>query len=220
MLLEALSHRSWCAEHGGKPSNERLEFLGDAVLELVVTEEIFTAFPEMAEGELAKLRASVVKAPALAELAIDMQIGPTVLLGRGEEASGGREKTSILADAVEACFGAVFVDGGWAAARAVILDELRPRIAIVVQGASMDDSKTFLQELVAHEFGAVPRYQVTESGPDHAKTFYAEVRVDGAVVGTGVGRSKKQAEQMAAQVACEAVHIPDVDRDHSGARSA
>ena len=111
--MEALSHRSWCAEHDGRPSNERLEFLGDAVLELVVTEEIYTAFPELSEGDLAKLRASVVRAESLAELAVDMQIGPALLLGRGEEASGGREKESILADAVEACFGAIFLDGGW-----------------------------------------------------------------------------------------------------------
>jgi len=203
-LLLALTHRSWCAENPGEASNERLEFLGDAVLGLIVTDHIFTAHPEMPEGSLAKLRAAVVSAPTLAAVAGELGIGEAVRLGKGEDASGGRAKASILADAMEAVIGAVYVDGGLAAARLLVLDLLRDRIADEVAGPGGPggtDHKTQLQELVARRFESAPTYEVVDDGPDHEKRFFATVRVDDDVVGRGEGRSKKLAEQAAAGAA-------------------
>jgi ribonuclease-3 len=203
-LALALTHRSWCAEHAGEASNERLEFLGDAVLGLVVTAYIFDRHPEMPEGSLAKLRAAVVSAPTLAAVAADLGVGPALRLGKGEAASGGRGKASILADAMEALIGAVYVDGGLDAARRLVLDLFEERIDDEVAGPGGPggaDHKTQLQELVARRFEAVPAYVVSDEGPDHEKTFFAEVRVGDELVGRGEGRNKKAAEQAAAGAA-------------------
>jgi ribonuclease-3 len=195
-----MAHRSWCAETPGAISNERLEFLGDAVLGLVVTDHLFRTY-ELPEGELAKVRASVVNSAALAEVAEELDLGIALLLGKGEDASGGREKPSILADAMEAVIGAVYLDGGWEAAERLVMTLLGERIAEAAEGPGGQDFKTRLQELAARRFESLPRYEVTDEGPDHAKRFFATVAVAGVVSGNGEGRSKKQAEQAAARSA-------------------
>jgi ribonuclease III len=201
LLLGALAHRSWCAEHVDTESNERLEFLGDAVLGLVVTDRVFHLYPELPEGELAKVRAAVVNAEVLAQLGVEVGLGPALLLGKGEDASGGRSKPSILSDAMEAVIGAVYLDGGWSAAQALVLTLLEERIAEAATGPGGQDYKTRLQELAAQRLDTLPRYDVRESGPDHAKRFFATVFIGDEECGTGEGRSKKQAEQAAAQKA-------------------
>jgi ribonuclease-3 len=175
-----------------------MEFLGDAVLGLVVTDYLFRSFPRLAEGELAKVRASVVNAGVLAELAAELGIGQCLALGKGEDASGGREKPSILSDAMEAVIGAVYLDGGWAAANQLVLRLLEDRIAEAATGPGGQDYKTRLQELAAQRMDTLPRYEVREDGPDHAKRFFATVYIGDDECGTGEGRSKKQAEQAAA----------------------
>ena len=200
-LLLALTHRSWCAENAGSRSNERLEFLGDAVLGLVVTDHIFTAHPEMPEGSLAKLRAAVVSEPTLAAVAAELGVGACLRLGKGESASGGREKASILSDAMEAIIGAVYVDGGPEAARTLVVDLLADRIDLEAMGPGAADFKSQLQEILARRSSGAPAYELSDEGPDHDKRFFARVRVDGAVIGEGEGRSKKLAEQAAAQAA-------------------
>jgi ribonuclease-3 len=195
----ALVHRSYCAEHLETVSNERLEFLGDAVLGLVVTDHVFRSYPGLPEGELAKLRASVVNADALAELAVEIGIGPALNLGKGEDASGGREKSSILADAMEAVIASVYLDGGYEPARDLVLRLLGPRIESGAAGPGGHDFKTRLQEFAARKFDQLPRYQVRSEGPDHSKHFFATVNVRGVVEGQGEGRSKKHAEQAAAR---------------------
>ncbi|HEV7886337.1 MAG TPA: ribonuclease III [Acidimicrobiales bacterium] len=203
LLPRALAHRSWCAETSGEASNERLEFLGDAVLQLVVTAHIFNTYPDLPEGELAKVRASVVSSAALAEVAAGLDLGHSLLLGKGEDQSGGREKPSILADAMEAVIGALYLDGGWEAADEFVMGLLGERIAEAAAGPGGQDFKTRLQELAARSFDELPRYEVVDEGPDHAKRFYATVSVAGEVRGRGEGRSKKQAEQAAARLAWE-----------------
>ena len=203
-MVLALTHRSWCAENPGEASNERLEFLGDAVLGLVVTDHIFTAHPEMPEGSLAKLRAAVVSAPTLAAVASELGVGEALRLGKGEDASGGRQKPSILADAMEAVIGAVYVDGGIEAARPLVLDLFSDRIASEVAGPGGPggaDHKTQLQELAARRYETSPEYETLDEGPDHEKRFFATVRLAGEVVGRGEGTSKKLAEQAAAGAA-------------------
>lgn len=200
-----MSHRSWCAENPGTCSNERLEFLGDAVLGLVVTDHIYRAYPQLPEGELAKVRAAVVNAGVLAEVAAELDLGAALLLGKGEDASGGREKPSILADAMEAVIGAVYLDGGWEAAYALVMRLLGERIAEAAAGPGGQDFKTRLQELAARHFDQLPRYDVVDEGPDHAKRFYATVHLAGRARGRGEGRSKKQAEQAAARTAWESL---------------
>jgi ribonuclease III len=201
LLVQAMTHRSWCAEHPGGESNERLEFLGDAVLGLAVTDHIFDAFPALSEGQLAKVRAGVVNATVLAESARELSLGRYVRLGRGEDQSGGRDKTSILSDTLEALLGAVHLDGGRDVAIRLVLDLLADRIEGAAAVPGRADFKTRLQELTARTFDAVPRYLVDGSGPDHAKVFHATVLVRGDEMGRGAGRSKKEAEQEAARVA-------------------
>jgi ribonuclease-3 len=201
LLDLALTHRSYCAEHPGHLSNERLEFLGDAVLGMVVTDHIFTAYPGMPEGELAKLRASVVSAAALAELASELELGAAVRLGKGEAASGGGRKPSILADALEAVFGAVYLDGGMEAVRPLVRRLLDERILAAAAGPGGHDFKTQLQELAARHFEELPSYLLRDEGPDHEKRFFATVYLGGEAQGAGEGRSKKQAEQAAAHAA-------------------
>src|ERR1700736_3886073 len=201
LLTRSMSHRSWCAESPGALSNERLEFLGDAVLGVIVTDHLFRTYPALPEGELAKVRASVVNSAALAEVAGVLDIGDALLLGKGEGQSGGREKPSILADAMEAVIGAVYMDRGWGAAADLVMRFLGDRIEEAAAGPGGQDYKTRLQELCARRFDDLPQYEVTDEGPDHAKRFDAVVRVGGAVKGRGEGRSKKQAEQAAAREA-------------------
>ncbi len=200
LARQATAHRSWCAETG-HPSNERLEFLGDSVLGLVVTGYLYANFPQLPEGDLAKLRASVVNSVTLAEVATSINLGHHLLLGKGEHATGGRQKPSILADALEAVIGAVYIDGGWDGAASLVLKLLAERIHDYSSGPGGADYKTRLQELSARRFDSPPSYRVIGAGPDHAKEFAAEVIVAGVVRGTGQGRSKKQAEQAAAQMA-------------------
>jgi ribonuclease-3 len=201
LLTQALSHRSWCAENIGTSSNERLEFLGDAVLGLVVTDHLFRAYPEMPEGELAKVRASVVNSASLAELAEELDVGRSLMLGKGEDQSGGREKPSILADAAEALIGAVYMDQGWMAAVSTVMSLFGDRIESAAAGPGGQDYKTRLQELCARTFDQLPAYELSDEGPDHAKEFEAAVRIRGRPLGFGRGRSKKQAEQAAAKEA-------------------
>jgi ribonuclease-3 len=201
MRLVALTHRSFAFEQGLLVTNERLEFLGDAVLGLVVTDMAFAAYPEMPEGQLAKLRAAIVNMQALAEVSRGLGVGDVVLLGKGEESSGGRDKASILADALEAIFGAVYLDLGLPVAREVIERLFRPRMEAWVRGEGDRDFKTTLQELASQVLRAIPEYRVAERGPDHEKEFTAVVSVGGERLGSGTGRSKKEAEQRAAREA-------------------
>jgi ribonuclease III len=208
LLALALTHRSYAYEHGGLPTNERLEFLGDSVLGLVVTDELYRRHPELPEGRLAKLRASVVNMTSLAGVARrlgDGGLGPHLLLGRGEETTGGRDKDSILADAVEALIGAVHVGLGLEAAAVIVhrlFDPLLDQAA--TRGAGLD-WKTSLQELGARLGLGSPTYVVEDTGPDHAKTFTAAVVLSGTVHGRGSGRTKKAAEQEAAEAAWRAL---------------
>jgi ribonuclease-3 len=199
LLQQALSHRSWCAEQGGLPSNERLEFLGDAVLGLVVAEYCYRRFAEMPEGELAKVRAAVVNARVLAEVADQLDLGQALLLGKGEEASGGRTKPSILADALEAVIGALYLEVGWTAAEHLILGHLGHRIERAAAEPDDFDQKGLLQELTVRQGEGIPRYVVTGTGPDHDRQFEASVFINGIQRGAGVGGTKKDAEQEAAR---------------------
>ncbi len=197
LLGRSLTHRSYCAEHAGFSSNERLEFLGDAVLGMIVTDDIYRRHPESGEGQLSRIRASVVCAPALAEMALELGLGEVLLLGKGEAASGGRDRPSILADGMEAVIGAVYLDGGMVVAQGVVHRLVSPRLV----EAGSPDHKSRLHELVAQEHDRQIRYEITDDGPEHDKTFRAVVFLDEDPFGTGSGRSKKQAEQAAAEEA-------------------
>ena len=201
LLRRALAHRSWCAETPGVLSNERLEFLGDAVLGWAIADIVYHRY-DVAEGQLTDLRKSVVNAIALAEVAQDIGLGPHIMLGRGEAAAGGADKPSILSDAFEAVLAAVYLDGGPDAAYAMVERLVVPRMPDTADSLDQFDQKTQLQELSARAGRGAPLYEVTSRGPDHAKSFRAHVRLDGEVVGTGEGRSKKAAEQAAAAQAC------------------
>jgi ribonuclease III len=201
LLERALTHRSYAYEHGGLPTNERLEFLGDSVLGVVVTETLYLAHPDLSEGHLAKLRAAVVNARALAGVGRAITLGEYIKLGRGEETTGGRDKASILSDTVEALIGAVHLSGGLEASAIVVHLLFDPLIeAASALGAGLD-WKTSLQELAAEHGLGVPEYLIEDDGPDHMKTFTAQVRVGERRYGNGVGRSKKEAEQAAAETA-------------------
>jgi ribonuclease III len=199
----AFTHRSYAYENGGLPTNERLEFLGDAVLGLVVTDVIYRAFPDLPEGQLAKLRAATVNMNVLADVARELGVGAAVQLGRGEELSGGRDKSSILADTLEAILGAVYLDKGLPRAAALIRRLFEARVMEAAGRGAALDYKTSLQELAASSLGGMPSYSIEEEGPDHAKRFTATVSVAGVAYGSGKGRSKKEAEQNAAQEAFE-----------------
>jgi ribonuclease-3 len=186
---------------GGRPSNERLEFLGDAVLGLVVAELVYRRHDDLPEGKLTDLRKNVVNAAALAEVAVEVGIGPCLRLGRGEDAAGGRSKPSILSDAFEAVLGAVYLDGGMPAASALVERLFVHRLASVAQRLDRLDHKTLLQELTARLHDTAPVYVLSDTGPDHDKRFHATVIVQGVAVGEGDGRSKKTAEQAAAEQA-------------------
>ncbi|WP_440624512.1 ribonuclease III [Clavibacter nebraskensis] len=192
-LLElALTHRSYAYEHGGIPHNERLEFLGDSILGQAVTVMLYLENPDLDEGELAKRRASLVSSVALAEVATRIGLGEHLLLGRGEELTGGRAKSSILADTVEAIIGACYLDAGGEAATGLVLRLIAPLLEDPARFGAAMDPKTALQSLPA------PAYDVSDSGPDHSKRFHAVVTVGSTVRTTGEGSSKKQAEMTAA----------------------
>jgi ribonuclease-3 len=205
LLRRAMAHRSWVAETPGELSNERLEFLGDAVLGWVVADIAYRRFSDLPEGALTDLRKSVVNAIALADVAAELGIGDFLLLGRGEDAAGGRTKSSILSDAFEAVLGAVYVDGGPQVAYALVERLIGPRLERASQRLGQLDHKTNLQELAARLGMASPGYVVRSEGPDHAKQFFAAAVVDGQVAGEGIGRSKKAAEQAAAAAAYDAL---------------
>ncbi len=204
LLQQALAHRSWCAEFGGE-SNERLEFLGDAVLGLVVTQKIYLSNPDIAEGQLAKIRSAVVSAKALSEIAKQIGLGQILMLGKGEESSGGRTKDSILADALEAVIGAVYLDGGISSAIQVVEELFEELIEEATMDPGVHDYKTRLQELSARYFGSAPFYEVETKGPDHDRKFFAMVKIGEQTFGPGPGTSKKRAEQEAARLACLAL---------------
>lgn len=208
LLRRAMCHRSWVAESADTLSNERLEFLGDAVLGWVIADLVYNNYSDQAEGALTDLRKSVVNAIALAEVAAELHIGDHLLLGRGESAAGGREKVSILSDAMEAVLGAVYLDGGNAAAFALIDRLFSPRLTAAVAMLDRLDYKSALQELASHRNLASPEYVLRSTGPDHDKTFYAAVCVSGDTIGEGVGRSKKSAEQAAAAAAFNTLTAP------------
>jgi ribonuclease III len=204
LLDRALTHRSFAYENGGLPTNERLEFLGDAVLGLVITDALYSGHPDLPEGQLAKLRASVVNMRALADVARRLEphgLGSYVKLGRGEEVTGGRDKASILADTLEALLGAVYLEHGLPVASEVVHKLFDPMLADAANRGAGLDWKTSLQELTAALTLGVPEYAVSEEGPDHAKSFTAIARVGGESFGSGAGRSKKEAEQKAAEAA-------------------
>lgn len=198
LLVLALTHRSFAHEAGGIPTNERLEFLGDTVLGLVVTEELYRVHPGQSEGELAKMRAATVSQRGLALVARELDLGSYVLLGKGELATGGDDKDSILSDTLEALFGAVYLAHGLETARRVVLGLVGPTLEAAADLGAGLDWKTSLQELSAELNLGAPVYEVVGEGPDHARTFTARAVVGGQVRGTGTGPAKKLAEQQAA----------------------
>ncbi len=199
LLLESLTHRSYAYEQGGLRPNERLEFLGDAVLGIVITDALFRRNPDLPEGRLAKMRAAMVSAKALAEIAREIDLGSYILLGKGENATGGRDKTSILSDGLEAVLGAVYLARGLETATEVIHGLMDP-LLVATEGLDAElDWKTSLQELTSNLNLGVPMYVVAESGPDHSKEFTARVQLNDGMHGNGRGATKKDAEQQAAR---------------------
>ena len=214
LLINALTHSSYANENRGRSceSNERLEFLGDSVLGMVVADALYNRFPELPEGRMTRLRAQLVCEESLHRVAAQLGLGEYIRLGRGEEHTGGRSRTSILADAVEAVIAAMYLDGGMDVARGFINRFILSELEAGLPGSG--DSKTELQELVQKKPGSVLSYELLgESGPDHDKTFTAEAVIDDEVVGTGVGRTKKDAEQQAAERAYTALSADSVTSD-------
>jgi ribonuclease-3 len=209
LLRQAVTHRSFAFENGGLPTNERLEFLGDAVLGLAITDTLYRRHSDRAEGMLAKNRAGLVSAAALAAAAGDLDLGPVLLLGRGEDQTGGRTKPSILADALEAVIGAVYLEHGFTVAAAVVQRTVGRRIDSAAARRAGTDWKTDLQERVAATGGQSPEYRTVGHGPDHAREYEASVVLGGRVLGWGTGTSKKQAEQEAAEQAVLALDAAD-----------
>jgi ribonuclease-3 len=194
----ALTHRSYAYEHGGLPTNERLEFLGDSVLGIIITDELYNSHPDLPEGQLAKLRASIVNMHALAAVGHTLGLGELLLLGHGEVLTGGREKASIVSDAVEALLGALYLQHGLEPVRAAVLRLFRDLLTAAPRLGAGLDWKTSLQEIAASQSLGVPAYEIADTGPDHDKTFTARAIVGGQTLGEGVGHTKKQAEQLAA----------------------
>ncbi|OXS78520.1 ribonuclease III [Domibacillus enclensis] len=207
LLKQAFTHSSYVNEHRRKPyeDNERLEFLGDAVLELTVSQFLYKTYPVMSEGELTKLRAAVVCEPSLVTFANELQFGKLILLGKGEEMTGGRLRPALLADVFEAYIGALYLDQGMEAVLPFLENAVFPKISAGAFSHVMD-FKSQLQEYVQRELKGAPSYRILEEkGPAHNKEFITEVSLNGAVLGTGSGRSKKEAEQFAARMALEHV---------------
>lgn len=203
LLNLAFSHRSFANESdAGIDNNEKLEFLGDSVLGLAVAEYLFRRFPDKAEGDLAKIKSFVVSEDSLVGIARNLKVDNFILIGKGEEYSGGRSKKALLADATEAIIGAYFLDSGFKSARKFILEYLVPEIDKVVENRHRKDYKTLLQEYVQKRFKNYPRYSLQKkTGPDHNKTFWIEVRINNRTYGPGKGKNKKEAEQSAAEIA-------------------
>jgi len=204
LLLQALTHKSYANENRTEDivHNERLEFLGDTVLDFVISDFLMKLCPDSPEGELSKFRAVIVSEANLSRVATALGIGEYLVLGKGEEQTGGREKSSLIANALEAVIAALYLDGGLDTAYHFILDRFESDIRGMVAGGQSYDYKTDLQEHCQSRFGALPKYGITrESGPDHQKVFEVEISADGRVLGRGAGRSKKEAEQNAAKEA-------------------
>ncbi|MSV92142.1 MAG: ribonuclease III [Actinobacteria bacterium] len=208
-LLElALTHRSHAYESGATETNERLEFLGDSVLGLIVTEELYRRYPDLDESRLSPLRSGIVNMRALADIARTLNLGEYMRLGKGEEVTGGRDKNSLLADALEALIGAVYLESGMAIASSVVSTLIGPTLEdAMAKGAGLD-GKSALQELAAAEGKGAPEYLVTETGPDHDKSFVAVAMVAGEAIAEGDGKSKREAEQLAARRAYEILSLP------------
>ncbi len=203
LLNQAFSHRSYANESSSDTdNNERLEFLGDSVLGLVAAEFLYSELPDRPEGELARIKSFVVSEDSLAEIALRLSVDSSLLIGKGEENSGGRRKKAILADAMEAIIGAYFLDSGFRNARSFVRAILEPQIQKVLEDRHQKDYKTLLQEYVQKRFRSYPKYLLEKkTGPDHDRTFWMTVTVDGAVYGPGKGKNKKSAEQNAANIA-------------------
>ncbi len=215
LLNLAFCHRSFANErHNDIDNNEKLEFLGDSVLGLVVAEYLFNTLTDKAEGDLAKIKSFVVSEDSLATISRDLRVDNFILIGKGEEFSGGRSKKALLADALEAIIGAYFLDSGFRASRRFVLRYLVPEINKVLENKHRKDYKTLLQELVQKQFKSYPKYSlVKKTGPDHSKTFWIEVRVNDRTYGPGQGKNKKQAEQEAAKIAYESLSQFSGDED-------
>lgn len=208
MLELALTHRSFSYEAGGLPTNERMEFLGDSVLGLVVTDELYEKFPDLDESRLSPLRSGVVNMRALAQVAREINLGQYLRIGKGEEATNGRDKNSILADSFEALVGAIYLDHGYTKTTEIVLNLLRPVIDSAQNSGAALDGKTALQELAASQGLTSPEYEIGESGPDHDKSFTAIAILSGVRYPQGVGKSKREAEQAAAKLAHEVISNP------------
>ena len=205
LLALAFTHRSFAYESGTKETNERLEFLGDSVLGLIVTEELYKRYPDFDESRLSPLRSGVVNMRALADIARGLQLGQYIRLGKGEEVTNGRDKNSLLADALEALIGAIYLQFGFARCTEIVRDLITPTMdSAVARGAGLD-GKTALQELAASLGKGAPEYVVSEEGPDHDKNFTAVAMLAGQALSTGTGKSKREAEQVAARAAYEAL---------------
>lgn len=215
----AFIHRSYSYENGGIPTNERLEFLGDSVLGVIVTEHLYRTFPELPEGNLARLRAAVVSTRALAAAARDLEVGPLIRLGRGEMTTGGSDKDSILADTMESIIGAIFLSQGMEAASRFVHAVVDPRVAVAATKGAGLDWKTSLQEVAADQGWPMPTYEVEQSGPDHDRRFTAWCVVNGERRGSGTGRNKKAAEQIAAGETFKVLQV-ELAAEDSAAKSA
>ncbi|HEX7405164.1 MAG TPA: ribonuclease III [Candidatus Nanopelagicaceae bacterium] len=207
-LLElALTHRSHAYESGAQDTNERLEFLGDSVLGLIVTEELYRRYPDLDESRLSPLRSGIVNMRALADIARTLDLGEFIRLGKGEEVTGGRDKNSLLADALEALIGAIYLETGYMKTSEVVRVLIDATLqSAMAKGAGLD-GKTALQELLAAQGKGVPEYLVTETGPDHDKSFTAVAMVGGVAAAQGEGKSKREAEQLAARSAYESLSL-------------
>ena len=205
MLELALTHRSFSYEAGGIPTNERLEFLGDSVLGLVVTDELYKKFPDLDESRLSPLRSGVVNMRALAQIARDLKLGEHLRIGKGEESTNGRDKNSILADSLEALVGAIYLQYDYIKTAEIVLKWMQPALSSVSTLGAALDGKTSLQEIAATLNLSAPEYEITESGPDHDKSFIATAIVGGEKFPSGDGKSKREAEQAAAKLAHEAL---------------
>lgn len=224
ILRQALTHRSFSAEAGTRVMNEKLEFLGDAVLSVIITEHILRRHPELREGDLAKLRANLVKEAMLAKVARRIGLGDTILMGKGAELTGGRERASILGDTLEAVIGALFLDRGITATKAFVLGTMKAEIAEQAAAAHYGDPKTRLQEYLVARYATVPQYRVLEEyGPVHDRTFVVEVAIDRRNLACAEGKSKKKAQLAAAAMALEALEAREKAprrRSPRGAQSA
>ncbi len=206
LLQLAFTHRSYAYESGGIPTNERLEFLGDSVLGLLITEELYTQFPDFDESKLSPIRSGVVNTRALANIARSLEIAPFLRIGKGEEATGGRDKNSILADALEALVGVIYVQYGFEKTSEVVLKWFETMIDEASKAGATLDGKTALQEIAASRGLTSPEYEIEESGPDHDKSFSAAAIIGGEKFAVGRGKSKREAEQVAAKLAYEEIN--------------